>query len=420
MRSSTAATAPSPLATPATPTAAGGAARRATRTPTVLRAAAAVIGALAVAGALATAVTTVGRTAAVDRLAGSTAAVTTAVGDADAAFAQADAAAAALATPGADDATELRYLQGLATGVNELEHAAQRTRLGEPAEAPIRRALRSVQAYAADVARAQDAAAAGRVDQAAVARAGATMTNLIRGNTAQVGAVQDDAVRRDTKALRDGRAATLALVGLPLAALLAVLVLAQVLVARRFRRLVNLALAVATVIGLGVTVRTVQLQTRQTDRVAAAVSGPYGATQALTDARVLAYRVEGQRIAAGLPGGAAPDPALQASLQTAVAQAAASTAGGPALTTAFARYESAVASSTGDVNDDTPGKPTSLFKAFDAQLLGARTAATDGFAAAITDAQQGQSTNAWLAPVLLALTAGLAWLGLQRRLAEYR
>ena len=35
-------------------------------------------------------------------------------------------------------------------------------------------------------------------------------------------------------------------------------------------------------------------------------------------------------------------------------------------------------------------------------------------------AQAGQRSTSWLAPILLAAAAGLAWLGLQRRLAEYR
>ena len=383
---------------------------RPARTPTLLRVAAA---AIAVVAAITIAITTVGRTAAVGRLADSTAAVGTAAGDAAAGFAQAAAEAATLAVA-PDDATELRYLQGLATGTNELERAARLTRLGEAAEAPIRRALRSIEAYAADVTRAQDAAAAGTTDAPAAQRARATMTNLIRANTERAGAVHDLAVRVDAGALRDGRVATALVTVIPLVPLVLLLVALQVLLARRFRRLVNVPLVLATVLAFAITVRTGDLQQRQSNRVAEAVSGPYATSQLLTDARVRAFEADGGRRSTD-----ATTPAADAALSAAVSAAA---QGSPdhaaALTAALQGYREARTRGAADTGQ--PGGPTSRFNVLDAELLTARADAGDAFASTVDAARSGQTAHAWLAPVALALVTGLAALGLQRRLAEYR
>ena len=298
--------------------------------------------------------------------------------------------------------------------MNELERASRLTRLGEPAEAPIRRALRSVGPYGAEVARVSDAATAGTPDRAASARAGAIMTNLIRANTARVGALQDDATRRDASALRRSRWPSQALALLPLVALLVVLVLAQLLLARRFRRLVNVPLLLATLVVVGVAGRTVQLHQRQTDRLDAAVSGPYTAAQRLTNTRVLAYEVEGRRTAGGGAVGAADDAALTATVNDA---ALAATAHGAALTQALSGY---VHPAAVGADASQPGSPASRFNVLDAELLTARSDAQMEFTATIDAARAGQRTTTWLPPVLLAVAAGLAWLGLQRRLAEYR
>ena len=68
-----------------------------------------------------------------------------------------------------------------------------------------------------------------------------------------------------------------------------------------------------------------------------------------------------------------------------------------------------------------PGTAASRFNVLDGALLTARTDARTAFAAAIDSAQHGQSTLLWLGPARCwPSAAALAWLGLQRRLAEYR
>lgn len=403
-------------------------ATRARHTPTVLRAAALAVGLVAAAAATAVATTTAERRSDVQGLATSTAAVASETGDAGAAFALAEAQAAALASPGATAATELRYLQAMAAGVNALERAAQLTRLGTTAESPLRRALRSAPVYAAEVARAQDAATAGDTAEATARRAAATatMTGLVRANVAAVSTLHENAVQREAASLHDGRRVVLLLTLVPLTLLVLLLVAVQAWMSARFRRLLNVPLVLATLLSVGVLGRTAQLQLRQSDGLTAAIDGGYAAERSLTDARVLAYETQGRRTAALASGGTgALEPAAAAALRdgvTAASAVAATPERATAMIDAVEGYLTA-ATSPGSAATESPTRPgtaASRFNVLDGALLTARTDARTAFADAIDDAQHGQSKLLWLGPLVLAAAVALAWLGLQRRLAEYR
>lgn len=400
--------------------------RRRLPTPTLLRAAAVVIAVLAVVAAAVTSATTASRRADVRELATATAGAATAAGDANAAFASADAMAVALTSPGATSDTELRFLQSVAAGVNSLERAAALTTLGDQAEAPIRRVLRTISSYGAEVEAGRAAAAAGdtAAASAARARAGALMTNVLRANTAAVAAQHDAALERQADAVHSDGLRALVLVAIVMVLLLVVLAVLQAVVQRRFRRLVNVPLALATLAVLGVGIVSASSAIRQDDRLHDAVDVSYARVQQYTAARDKAFTERAARTIDALAPGTVDVVALTQRLRDAVATipAVGDDPTHQKMVDGLALYDKALAAPTDAAAEaaGAPGTASSAFNVLNAGLLQGRSEALTEFDATIARAQSNQATLVWLVPVVLVVAAGLAWLGLQRRLAEYR
>lgn len=400
--------------------------RRRLPTPTLLRAAAVLIAVLAVVAAAVTSATTATRRADVRELATATAAAATAAGDANAAFASADAMAVALASPGATSDTELRFLQSVAAGVNSLERAAALTTLGDQAEAPIQRVLRTISSYGAEVEAGRVAAAAGdtAAASAARARASALMANLLRANTAAVAAQHDAALQRQAASVHDAAQRDLAVVAVVMVLLLAVLAVVQAVVQRRFRRLVNIPLALATLAVLAVAVVSTATTIRQANRLSDAVDVSYARVQQYTTARDVAFTERAARTIDALAPGTVDATPLTAQLRAAVGDipAAGDDVTRQKVLDGLALYDTALAAPADAAAEaaGAPGTASSAFNVLNAGLLQGRSEALAEFDATIARAQSNQGTLVWLVPVVLAVAAGLAWLGLQRRLAEYR
>lgn len=400
--------------------------RRRLPTPTLLRAAAVVIAVLAVVAAAVASATTASRRADVRELATATAGAATAAGDANAAFASADAMAVALTSPGATSDTELRFLQSVAAGVNSLERAAALTTLGDQAEAPIRRVLRTISSYGAEVEAGRVAAAAGdtAAASAARARASALMANLLRANTAAAAVQHDDALQRQAHSVHDAAQRDRLLVAAFMVLLLVVLAVVQVIVQRRFRRLVNVPLALATLAVLVVTIVSTSATARQSDRLRDAVDVSYAGVQQFTAARDIAFTERAARTIDELAPGTVDVAPLTERFRDAVMAviAVADNASGKQLALGLMAYDDALARPTDAAAEaaGAPGTASSAFNVLNAGLLQGRSEALTEFDATIARAQSNQATLVWLVPVVLVVAAGLAWLGLQRRLAEYR
>jgi hypothetical protein len=214
--------------------------------------------------------------------------------------------------------------------------------------------------------------------------------------------------------------------------LLVVLVLSQAFLMRRMHRTFNPALLAATLLGILMVSRTSGALGASADRLTAAREGPYAAVSVLTQARADGYSANTDKSLWLL---SQEDPGYQSSFDATAARVSQRLSGQSAASSDWASYlaidkqlrdKDRAGDHAGAVVDAVgsgPSQSNGALATFDrdiGKLVDANQAQFEAGVQQVLDELGGPLGAETLLPITALLIAGLAWLGLQARISEYR